>query len=71
MLKVGSCFDSIFLYIKTTELKKKRFSERSKKYKLTSIQNVSNDSIINDFYKIVAPNMTAWLTLYDASFFML
>jgi hypothetical protein len=52
MLKVGSCLDSIFLYIKTSELKKKHFSEVQKN-KLISIQNVSNDSIINDFYKIV------------------
>jgi hypothetical protein len=30
MLKVGSCLDSIFLYIKTSELKKKHFSEVQK-----------------------------------------
>jgi hypothetical protein len=33
--------------------------------------NVSNDSIINDFYKIVAPNIAAWMRLNDVSFFML
>ena len=70
MLKVGSCLDSNFFYIKSSELKKKHFSEVQKN-KLISIQNVSNDSIINDFYKIVAPNMAAWMRLYDVSFFML
>jgi hypothetical protein len=57
---LGSCLDSIFLYIKTSELKKIILANVQKN-KLISIQNVSTDSIINDFYKIVAPNMAAWM----------
>jgi DNA-binding transcriptional regulator YdaS (Cro superfamily) len=30
-------------------------------WKLISMQNVSSDSIVNEFYKIVAPNMASWL----------
>ncbi len=57
---LGQCLSSINLYIKSTELKKIVLSNLQKN-KIISIQNVSSDSIVNEFYKIVAPNMASWL----------
>jgi hypothetical protein len=57
---LAQCLTSTLKYVKSTELNKIVLANNQKN-KIVQIQNVSTNSIINEFYKIVAPNMAAWL----------
>jgi hypothetical protein len=56
---------SILNYIKYTELNKEVIGCRQKN---KTVIPQSSDPIINEFYKVVSPNMAKWLTFqYDAA----
>jgi hypothetical protein len=57
---LAQCLTSTLKYVKSTELNKIVLANYQKN-KIIQIQNVSTNSIINEFYKVVAPNMASWL----------
>ena len=55
-----NCLSSILKYFKSAQLNNLILSNVLKD-KIVSITNLSLDSVINEFFKIVAPKMAAWL----------